>query len=332
MKLFSEIYNCYYQIVYDIITHSAPLTKQDMAETIKSLGYEESILYLLPKLTEAPTDSWNLFAKEDNRYLPKTENSLSLPLSHLQKSWLKALLLDTRIRLFLLEEQLNILENHLKEYEPLFYPQDFYYYDAFTDGDEFDNPVYREHFSILLAAIKKRQYVNLSFQSHHGHRVHHWFLPCKLEYSIKNNRFRLLALEVRKHSHYRFFTINLSRITEIVPLEQYANHTPDINRYIKKGYHKEPVTLLIRDTRNALERTMLQFANYEKNTTKVGEHLYQCEIFYNKSNETELLIEVLSFGPMVKVIGNAGFLKQLRERLRKQKELDTYIQQQGFPG
>ena len=67
---------------------------------------------------------------------------------------------------------------------------------------------------------------------------------------------------------------------------------------------------------------MLQFANYEKNTTRIGENLYQCEIYYNKSNETELLIEVLSFGPMVKVIGNVGFLKQLRERLKRQKEME----------
>lgn len=322
MTLFSEIYNCYYQIVYDLITHISPLTREDIANTINTLGYEESILYLLPKLIEDSDTSWNLFTMEDTVYQPKVHAALTIPLSELQKSWLKALLLDSRIRLFLSEEQLHLLEGHLKECEPLFYPQDFYYYDAFTDGDSFEHPAYRENFRILLSAIKKQQYVNLSFQSHHNHRIHHWFLPCKLEYSIKNNRFRLLALEVRKHSRYRFFTINLSRITEIIPLEQYAKYTPDINRYIKRGYHKEPVTLLIRNERNALERTMLQFANYEKNTTRIGENLYQCEIYYNKSNETELLIEVLSFGPMVKVIGNAGFLKQLRERLKRQKEME----------
>lgn len=319
MTLFSEIYNCYYQIVYDLITHASSLTKEDIVNTIKALGYEESILYLLPKLTEDSGNSWNLFTVKDTIYHSKVQSTLTVPLSHLQKAWLKSLLLDSRIRLFLSEEQLTLLAEHLKECEPLFYPQDFYYYDAFTDGDDFENPVYRENFRILLNAIKKQQYVNLSFQSHHNHRIHHWFLPCKLEYSIKNNRFRLLALEVRKHSRYRFFTINLSRITEIVPLEQYAKNPPDINRYIKRSYHKEPVTLLISNERNALERTMLQFANYEKNTTKVGENLYQCEIFYNKSNETELLIEVLSFGPMVKVVGNAGFVKQLRERLYRQK-------------
>ena len=321
MTLFSEIYNCYYQIVYDLITRSNPLAKEEIVHTIQTNGYGESMLYLLPKLIEDSGASWNLFTMEDTVYYPNVQAELAIPLSELQKSWLKALLLDPRIRLFLSEEQLRLLEGHLKECDPLFYPQDFYYYDAFTDGDDFEHPVYQENFRILLAAIKKQQYVNLSFQSHHNHRMHHWFLPCKLEYSIKNNRFRLLALEVRRHSRYRFFTINLSRITEIVPLEQYARSTPDINRYIKRGYHKEPVTLLIRNERNALERTMLQFANYEKNTTKIGENLYQCEIYYNKSNETELLIEVLSFGPMVKVIGNAGFVKQLRERLYRQKEI-----------
>ena len=63
-----------------------------------------------------------------------------------------------------------------------------------------------------------------------------------------------------------------------------------------RGYN-EPVTLHIVNRRNALERAMLHFANYEKNTTKIDEDAYECLIYYNQSMETELLIEVLSFGP-----------------------------------
>ena len=66
---------------------------------------------------------------------------------------------------------------------------------------------------------------------------------------------------------------------------------------------------------------MLHFANYEKNTSKLDENTYEWLIYYNQSMETELLIEVMSFGPMLKVMGNDKFLKSLRTRLEKQYTL-----------
>lgn len=66
---------------------------------------------------------------------------------------------------------------------------------------------------------------------------------------------------------------------------------------------------------------MLHFANYEKNTTKIDENTYECLVYYNQSMETELLIEVMSFGPMLTVVGNDKFLESLRGRLAKQRTL-----------
>ena len=68
---------------------------------------------------------------------------------------------------------------------------------------------------------------------------------------------------------------------------------------------------------------MLHFANYEKNTVKIDENTYECLIYYNQSMETELLIEVMSFGPMLTVTGNERFLKALKERLKKQISLPS---------
>ena len=45
---------------------------------------------------------------------------------------------------------------------------------------------------------------------------------------------------------------------------------------------------------------------------------YRCTIYYDKRWETELLVQVLSFGPVVKVIEPESFLNQMRERVRNQ--------------
>lgn len=319
MTLFSEIYSCYYQILYKMLQSGDSLTKPQMNRIIQKYGYAETGLYLLPQLLDGglPLGTW-----EQAQYSFFLDPELKIPLSNLQKSWLQTLLQDPRIRLFLSRHEIESLEEMLADIPPLYQRDDFYYYDAFQDGDDYASVTYRKHFRILLTAIHTHQYVDISFLSGKHHRVHYHFLPCKLEYSVKNDCFRLLALEARGRSKYRMFTINLGRIEEIALLNRFADpdNLPDIDTYIRKSYHNEPVTLLIRNERNAMERTMLQFANYQKNTTKLSEKQYQCEIFYNKANETELLIEVLSFGPLVQVIGNQHFLHLLRDRLRNQRK------------
>lgn len=133
-----------------------------------------------------------------------------------------------------------------------------------------------------------------------GKRLHHQYLPCKLEYSVKNGCFR---------------------IDTVIPTELHTTKMPDINRILQQAYYKEPVTFLLVNERNALERAMLQFANYEKNTRRLEGNTYECQIYYNKLNETELLIEILSFGPMLKVTENESFLQLIQTRLKKQREL-----------
>lgn len=42
---------------------------------------------------------------------------------------------------------------------------------------------------------------------------------------------------------------------------------------------------------------------------------------YNKSDETEMVIRILSFGPLLRVQEPAGFIELLRKRLQKQLAL-----------
>ncbi len=161
--------------------------------------------------------------------------------------------------------------------------------------------------------------MDIDYVSPGANRIHHMYVPARLEYSVKNDKFRLLALKPSKHGRMKLELLNLSRIRRVRPVGRTLSSTIDLNALIRNSYYKEPVTLRIVNRRNALERTMLHFANYEKNTTKIDEDTYECLIYYNQNMETELLIEVLSFGPMLTVIGNERFLCSLKARLRRQK-------------
>lgn len=331
MELFSEIYSCYYQVLRHLLCSRDALTIQDIRSRICGEGFEESLLSMIPRLEDG---TWNLFEKDGKLYHSRLSSAFITPVSDLEKSYLKALLSDPRIGLFLDQEQLSALDQMLASVTPLWKQEQFYYFDRFADGDPYEDENYHHCFRTLLQAQKENRYVDIDYTSPGGNRVHHHYIPARLEYSVKNDKFRLLALKPgsapkdqngrrseQRHSKMKLEILNVSRIQSVRLMEQTLSSSADLDAIIQRSYYKEPLRLRIVNKRNALERAMLHFANYEKNTTKIDEDTYECLIYYNQNMETELLIEVMSFGPMLTVLGNERFLNNLKARLERQINL-----------
>ena len=85
-----------------------------------------------------------------------------------------------------------------------------------------------------------------------------------------------------------------------------------------KAAAKDTVTFELEDRRNALDRVLLHFSHLEKETQRLDENRYRLTLRYEREDETELLIRVLSFGPMIKVTGPPHFEDLIKERLMKQ--------------
>ena len=109
-------------------------------------------------------------------------------------------------------------------------------------------------------------------------------------------------------------TINLSTITECELLEKYSEEEAG-SFYIPKNQ----VVVELVDERNALERVLLHFAHFKKQVEKLEDEKYLVTVTYESDDETEILIRILSFGPMVKVIGPKSFVKLIKGRLHRQK-------------
>jgi predicted DNA-binding transcriptional regulator YafY len=65
---------------------------------------------------------------------------------------------------------------------------------------------------------------------------------------------------------------------------------------------------------------MNHFAHLEKEVEKTGQDLYRIRLRYYQSDETEIVIRILSFGPVIKVLEPESFVEQIRSRLRRQME------------
>ena len=102
-EIFSEIYNCYFQVVKSLLQTTLPFTKAQLSTQINKLGFEESAIYLLPKLFD---EKWGFFTEKNGTVTSRLSPDFFVPLSNLQKSYLKTILLDEKIRLFLSDEKL----------------------------------------------------------------------------------------------------------------------------------------------------------------------------------------------------------------------------------
>ena len=80
------------------------------------------------------------------------------------------------------------------------------------------------------------------------------------------------------------------------------------------------MTLELVDERNALERVMLHFSHFEKTAEKLDDKHYRLTICYDQNDETEMLIRILSFGPLVRVTAPDRFIRMIQNRLRRQKQ------------
>jgi len=299
--LFSEVYGSYFNVVSAVLARACggTLTAGELEEIVRQKAFAESVLTIPAALRSG---TWPLLTPELETPL---RHAPDMPLTTLQKRWLKALLQDPRIRLFAPSGE------GLEDVEPLYPPEAFVYFDRYGDGDPYEDPLYAAHFRTILTALREKRKLRVAFDGHRGAR-HSWVcVPYKLEYSSKDDKFRLITSSRRSA-----LSINLARIRSCSLLPPYTQE-----EYRPAAPKRETLVLELTDERNALERAMLHFSHLEKETERLDGDRYRVTLRYEREDETEMLIRVLSFGPVLKVISPDGFIKKMRERIEKQIQL-----------
>jgi len=297
--LFHEIYGSYYQTAAAILSQAVrgSLTGKELNALVREHAFGESLLSIPDGLKG---EKWRLLHKDLTTPL---KNEPSMPLTLLEKRWMKTLLQDPRIRLF--EPDMTGLEN----VEPLFSPDTVVYYDRYSDGDDYQDPDYIRHFRTILRALREHRDLAVLFETRLHNRLRLVLTPSYLEYSEKDDRFRLIAAGSRRR-----WSINLASIIRCSlagpsqPMEQ-------------KDTEKVSVTFELRDRRNALERVLLHFSHLEKETRRLDDNKYLVTLKYDRQDETEMVIRILSFGPVIRVTEPESFISLLRGRIEKQAGL-----------
>ena len=296
--IFNEIYSAYYNAVakiIDAILKTDPKEK-DLQRIVVENAFSESVLTILPSIKE---EKWQIIKRDLSTPI---RNSPTQPLTTLEKRWLRSISEDARVKLF------DISAKGLEDVDPLFTSDDYYVYDKCADGDPYEDEDYIKCFKTVLRAIKEKLPLNVEVQNKSGREIFVRCRPTRLEYSEKDDKFRVFVSGCRYAS-----VINIARIKDcsIYRGEHVIKDTP-------REKEESSVLIEISDERNALERVMLHFAHFKKQAECIGKRKYRLRINYDRNDEAEMVIRILSFGPLVKVIEPSNFVDLIKEKLKKQ--------------
>ncbi len=301
--IFSELYSAYYNAVARILKEacSHPLSKAELRRIVGQEAFGESLLTIEPAILD---ERWQLLHPDGTTPI---RHAPTMPLTLLQRRWLKAIALDPRIRLFP-----DMIPDD-PDTEPLFRREDIDVFDRYSDGDPYDDERYIQHFRTILNAIREHSPLWIETVSPKSGVNRYIVTPQRLEYSEKDDKFRLVG-----HGFHSLF-VNLARITRCEPFSgriRYPDELPESSE-------KRTAELELVNERNALERVLMHFAHFEKQAEKLDDQRYRILITYNEEDETEMLIRMLAFGPVIRVTSPESFVRLMKERLQRQKKLQN---------
>lgn len=298
--IFNEVYGNYYNTVAAILDASIdkPISASEVRKIVEEKAFAESIMTIPEQISS--NGEWSLL---DETGMALIKHETYMPPTTLEKRWLKALLLDPRIALF------NPSNKGLEDVEPLFNPNDIVFFDQFSDGDPYQDEDYIKKFRLILSALKDNRTLRVLYSLKNGAEKWMNCNPVRLEYSLRDDKFRLISASKSK--------VNTINIAKIIQCE--IGETFDMVEVKELLHDKRTVELLLKDERQALERVMMQFSVYEKITEKLDDNTYRVSLTYEAEDEIDIIIKVLSFGPNLKVVGPESFIKQIKSRLEMQR-------------
>jgi predicted DNA-binding transcriptional regulator YafY len=313
--LFHEMYSVYYRIVARLVKRAkkTPFSDDDIRKSVEELGFEETKTEFLTKFRNCDIP---VFRKNDGGTYSTPLKFVPRPLSLLERRWLASVLYDERMRLFLDDGEIARLKSSLGGMEPLYKKEDFQTVDGANDPDPFASSNYRKVFRTLLDAFEREKSLQIRYRARRGDEGDVIVEPTALQYSVKDDKFRLLCKGRYGDGRARRIVMNVSRI---VAAHMCDESPPPLGAVVEPKTKTAVISLS--NERDTPERAMMHFANYECVSYARDDGKIEMNVKYNADDEKEVLIRVLAFGPQICVLEPDSLVSMIKERLTRQKKL-----------
>ena len=311
MKLFNDYKNRYYRCIQNIINgiyNGEKYTKKDIRAILQDAYLEDEIV-LVKELVDG-----RFFDYEDDTASLMVGCDVPIRLNNLELAYLKMFVEDECFNGVLDDELLQKLKDKLDDVESLDYNKFWKRENVDKFGDDMKEESFRSKIITLEKAILENKYIKYTSKNKKGEIFKDKIAyPYKIEYSIKNNRYRLVVF-----CDNRAIKINIDVIMELEILKEKtvtAEEKAQIENFINaKKNISDPLVLKIEDNKNTLDRCFNLFSAYDKKYYYEGENLI-LNIYYHDFDKAEIIRDILSLVKSAVVLSTKSVREEVIKRI-----------------
>jgi RNA-splicing ligase RtcB/predicted DNA-binding transcriptional regulator YafY len=336
MEKFEEVKNRYMHIAFKVFNECQEGIPEDqVVKIVEDDEFEEKIIgnnfhtfegLLLNRYSE--NENFNILKEKEGFYYPniKKENNrpiVPVRLTNIEKAWLKNMLEDKRLNVFLRSTTIEKLKIALKDFDAPPINELIDSTNGSIPSESEDTEQFEENFRSLLKAIKEEKAIRYCCADKCAAYFNKWFIPIRLEYSLKNGEFKVSLYSIEED---KFFIEKVSKITDIKiekNTESKINREAVIKLLGEQRYSKESVVLEVIDKRSAMERCFMSFSELERYSRCIERDKYELKLFYYKFEEEDIIRKILALGPYVKVVSPKAIRDEVIKRIKLAIELNS---------
>ena len=329
MELFNEVKNRYFQLVFKLINECADgKSKRDLLKIIDDGEFEQKVIgknqqsfadLILNMCDE--DENLNLIKEKEGLFYPAIEDSEKSPLpvrfTNIEKAWLKALLETESVRLLLNSETYEKIHNELLDLDSPIKGEYIELSNTINLPDITEKQVYEQNFRVILDALIKEKPIRYTNTDKKGNVYSNKLaMPVNIEYSMRDGRFRVSIYSIDDN---RPIMANIHTLSDV----RIVDDVVDINRdtakrlLIEQRYSDEPIVLEVTDKKAAMERCFMCFSGMERTSRELGDSRYEIRLNYYLFEEENLIRDIISLGPYVKVLSPQRIADEIIRRVKK---------------
>lgn len=297
MELFNETKNKYYDIIIDLIFHFDEENKIHFNKLSSMLNSEligNNINFKNALLLKNCEDNLHILKDENGVYSLNVDSNIPIIPTLIEKTWLKHMLDEDLIRLFLDKETIDKLSDALLKYQDIIGNKIIIQHRSKNHITNYDN--LKEKIKKIITAIKEGKGVKYSYITKNGMPLENrQSVPFKIEYSLKNHVFYLISYSLEEKRPVKsiienFTDIELIEIKDDITMEHIKESI-----FLKRCCRA--IVLEVKNINNALERAFLTLSMFNKTARYMEERdIHELSVFYYQFEEDEVLDRIFSLG------------------------------------
>lgn len=313
MNLFDETENKYYELIAYLLDCKREFSHSELPGLINELLIGEPDFEVVEALFETNEGEKLLFQDKNGIIKPLLENHFPIRHSKIEKQAIKTISSSNYCHHFLRQETIDKINNCIQDVEDAWNPNDITIKNLFSDGDK-KACSYREDLKLIAKAIRNQQ--SISYDNVRPGRVemkNQNTFSVKIEYSVVNDRFRIIAFEPKE---YRFIKMNIAALKNIKLCDETSQL--DLNKEYQEFVkaNTKHIVLDVEPISHVIERCFRVFSYYDRKARfNKDDNKYRLEISYLKADENEVIKNIPSMGSSVVVMEPRTIQKEVYRRI-----------------